>query len=102
MHDKCPECGLNYQPEPGFYYGAGYVSYALGAAVVIGISLGMSFFIPFFSNFEIYGIAIVIAVVSLTPLLFRWSRIIWLNFFYRYDPNAVEHFKETKKGFTLK
>lgn len=35
MPDHCPECGLSFMPEPGFYYGAMYVSYALTIALSV-------------------------------------------------------------------
>ena len=48
MHEKCPVCGQKFDLEPGFWYGTGYVSYALMVAlsattfvawwVLIGIS----------------------------------------------------------------
>lgn len=28
MHDRCPHCGLNFNPEPGFYWASMFVSYA--------------------------------------------------------------------------
>ncbi|MEL6924222.1 MAG: DUF983 domain-containing protein, partial [Bacteroidota bacterium] len=27
MPERCPNCGQNYMPEPGFYYGAMFISY---------------------------------------------------------------------------
>ena len=35
MHTKCPVCGQYYELEPGFYYGTGYVSYALTVALTV-------------------------------------------------------------------
>src|SRR5258708_27778971 len=32
MPAKCPVCGLDFNPEPGFYWGAMYVSYGLTVA----------------------------------------------------------------------
>ena len=29
MHEQCPVCGQKFDLEPGFWYGTGYVSYAL-------------------------------------------------------------------------
>jgi len=36
MHDKCPHCNLNYMPEPGFYYGAMFISYIFMGFFCIG------------------------------------------------------------------
>ena len=35
MHEKCSHCGLKYQIEPSFFYGAMYVSYGLNVAAGI-------------------------------------------------------------------
>ena len=35
MYEKCSHCGLTYSIEPSFFYGAMYVSYALGVAFSI-------------------------------------------------------------------
>ena len=40
MPDKCPECGQPFELEVGFWYGTGYVSYAL-TVVISGLSLIM-------------------------------------------------------------
>ena len=35
--EECPTCKTSYVPEPGFYFGAMYVSYALGVALFVTI-----------------------------------------------------------------
>ncbi|MDX5437630.1 MAG: DUF983 domain-containing protein, partial [Pontibacter sp.] len=37
MPEKCPCCHQSYEPEPGFYYGAMYVSYAITTAITITV-----------------------------------------------------------------
>lgn len=37
IHENCSECGIKYSKEPGFYYGAMYVSYALGVAQLVAV-----------------------------------------------------------------
>src|SRR5690606_41584309 len=39
MNSTCPHCGVMLQPEPGFYQGAMYVSYAFGLGAIIVSSL---------------------------------------------------------------
>jgi len=90
MPGKCPECGQPFELEVGFWYGTGYVSYALSFAlsvatfiawwVLVGISTEDSRF------FWWMGLNAAL-LVFLQPWLMRLSRVIYLYFFVRYDPN---------------
>lgn len=82
MHESCEHCGLKYEREPGFFYGAMYVSYALSIAMAVSIWVG----ITIFTTLDIWtyiGIIIVALVLSI-PYLFRISRTIWLAMFVKY------------------
>jgi uncharacterized protein (DUF983 family) len=39
MNSTCPNCGVMFQPEPGFYQGAMYVSYAFAIVFIVTISI---------------------------------------------------------------
>ncbi|MFN3967935.1 DUF983 domain-containing protein [Flavobacterium sp.] len=88
MHDNCSHCGLHYQIEPSFFYGAMYVSYGLTvgigvaafiiAKVIIGLTLLQSF------------VAIMVALIALMPITARLSRNIYINIFVHFDKNAVK------------
>ncbi|QRM90990.1 DUF983 domain-containing protein [Lacinutrix sp. WUR7] len=88
MNEKCSHCGIKYKIEPSFFYGAMYVSYAVGiafavaAAVISGVFLKASIHYVFAS---IVGTLIVFA-----PIIMRLSRNIWINMFVHYDKNAVK------------
>ena len=92
MHKQCPTCGLDYQPEPGFYFGASYVSYALTIGLSIAVFIGLYPFVNWY-RWEIY-VGVIAGILLITfPLLFRYSRIIWLHFFVKYDGQAVSRFQ---------
>lgn len=97
MHKSCPRCGLDYQPEPGFYFGAGYVSYALTVALSIAIFILLFPFVNWY-HWEIY-VGVILAILLLTfPLLFRYSRVIWLYFFVKYDSQAVSRYQNQHRN----
>lgn len=83
MHENCPVCGQPMEIEPSFYYGTGYVSYALSVAVtvasfiawwvIVGLSLHDNRF------FWWIGFNAVL-LLALQPYLMRLSRIVWLSF----------------------
>lgn len=90
MPDHCEECGQKYDLEQGFWYGTGYVSYALAVAisvttfvawlVLIGVSTEDN---RIFWWLTFNGILLVV----IQPWLMRLSRVIYLYFFVSYDEN---------------
>jgi uncharacterized protein (DUF983 family) len=88
MHSDCPTCGLHFEQEPGFFQGAMYVSYGLGVALSVGVLL-----IDLLIGFEptTFFIANTCALVFFAPILFRWSRSIYLNIFIKYDKSKLKH-----------
>ncbi|MBA0885115.1 DUF983 domain-containing protein [Flavobacterium undicola] len=86
MHEKCSHCGLRYQIEPSFFYGAMYVSYGLNVA--IGIAVFIISYVFLHSSIETAFIAIVSALIILFPLVLRGSRNLYINMFVSYKPNS--------------
>jgi uncharacterized protein (DUF983 family) len=88
VKDKCEVCGLDLKPEPGFYYGAMYVSYALGVAVFVTIWASCNWF---FDNVGVWTqiSLVLIALIGLGPYLYALSKVIWANFFFSFKANAT-------------
>jgi hypothetical protein len=83
MHRECPRCGLRYEREPGYFLGAMYFSYALAILAALPLCLTLLWLgVPAAAN-ALAG-AGVIALVS--PLVVRYSRVLWLHFDQRVDP----------------
>ena len=87
MNDRCSHCGLKYKMEPSFFYGAMYVSYAVGVAFAVAAFVIAKLFIgtTLINTF----IAIVATLVVFMPIIIRVSRNIWINFFVKYEPEKV-------------
>jgi len=86
MNDHCSHCGLKYQIEPSFFYGAMYVSYGLNVAV--GIAAFIISFVFFKTSIEESFVSIVITLIVLFPFVLRLSRNLYINMFVSYDPRA--------------
>ena len=94
MYDNCPVCNQKYDLETGFWYGTGYVSYALAVAVsaitfiawliLIGVSV---------DDNRIFAWLIFncVLLVVIQPWLMRISRAIYLYFFVSYDEHYEVH-----------
>ncbi|WP_236050238.1 DUF983 domain-containing protein [Hymenobacter negativus] len=77
MPPQCPICRQTYEPEPGFYYGAMYISSGFST----GILLLIGFLLYYFANdppMWVYITTVAAAVMVVTPLLFRYSRAVML------------------------
>lgn len=84
MYENCPHCGLKYEQEPGFFYGAMYVSYALTVGLWVTLAVAIFTFINI-SPWLFLAIG-VISLFLLLPIIYRLSRAIWLNIFVKYKP----------------
>ena len=89
MDENCQCCGLRFQIEPGFYFGAMYFSYAFVVAIVI-IESAIIYFLFNDPQMGVYTISSIASVVLLLPLLFRYSRVLFLHLFggISYNPSV--------------
>lgn len=86
MFEHCPACGLQYVPEPGYFYGAMYVSYAITVAISVAVFLADYLF--FWDKGVLFFLVLLTVVLTLlAPYTFRTSRVIWMNFFNAYRPD---------------
>jgi len=84
MNSRCSICNENFERETGFYYGAMYVSY--GLTVGFGIVLFLLMCVMFNNEIISYIITFSALLIVLLPVIFRLSRLIWINLFVRYNP----------------
>jgi hypothetical protein len=86
MNSNCPQCNATFIPEPGFYFGAMFISYAFNVAIFVGCWLILYLF--FQPSDLVYISVIAVAALIFTPFNYRASRLIWLYWFggHRYDP----------------
>ena len=67
MNYACPECGLVFGREEGYFTGAMIVSYLL-AVPLVALLIAIVYFLPF------------------VPAVFRYSRVVWMHFDRVVDP----------------
>lgn len=85
MYERCPVCDLNLIPEPGYYYGAMYVSYAITIAIGVALFV-LHYLIHKKINAVEFMIELTVFLLLTAPYTFRTSRAMWLNIFVKYDP----------------
>jgi hypothetical protein len=101
MPEFCPVCGQLLEIEPGFYYGTGFVSYALSVMVCVASFIAWYLFVgmSLHDNRLFWWMGLnAFLLLGLQPLLMRLSRSVWLHFFVRYDP--LYHRERDNAGYT--
>ena len=88
MNDRCSHCNQSFSPEPRFFDGAMYVSYAFSVMIVAIV------FITFPSLSDNAPLIPMIlttigATVLISPLSFRLSRTVWIHVFYNFDKSKI-------------
>ncbi|APY10292.1 DUF983 domain-containing protein [Seonamhaeicola sp. S2-3] len=88
VNERCSKCNTKYRIEPSFFYGAMYVSYAVGIAFAVAAFVISN--LIFNASLKVTFISIVGTLVVFMPIIMRLSRNIWINFFMSYDENLVK------------
>ncbi len=88
MKDRCDKCNQNFMPEPGFYFGAMFISYGIWAWFSVLFCLGL----VFLAGWTVNGAFALLIFISLIFLvwLFRISRSIWIHINVKYKPGIKE------------
>ena len=87
MNDHCTVCGQPFTPEPGYYFGAMFVSYALNAAFFIAVWFILDLIMKEVSLTAMI-IALLVVIFGLLPITFRLSRVLWIYIFVRYEKSS--------------
>jgi uncharacterized protein (DUF983 family) len=95
MKERCKVCELKFEREPGYFYVAMFISYAMNVAQIIMVSI--SAFIMgldiIYENLWYFVTIIFAAVILFAPLNYRYSRLIllyWLSPGLHYDPSRIK------------
>lgn len=88
MHRHCPHCGEDLVPEPGFYQGALYMSYAFYVGIMLSYFFIFALFLEDYYNY--FLITIIPLLVILTPFAYRLARRSWLAIFIKPKPEIAK------------
>lgn len=90
MNVYCTECGLRYELELGFFWGAMYVSYMMNVALCVSLGVA-TYYLLNDPAVWVYILIIVGAIILFSPLTFRYARVMFLHLFspIHFDENAI-------------
>ncbi|MFT5386093.1 MAG: hypothetical protein ACI8VT_003984 [Saprospiraceae bacterium] len=85
IYERCSVCNQNFEPEPGFYFGALFISYGLSTFLLLVPALILVLGFDWNPNNAML-LVLAIAAISYFKLL-RVSRSIWIHINVKYDDN---------------
>jgi len=89
MWERCPQCGFLFEREEGYFTGAMYASTIITLPLVFLIFLiGWLFSSKTLLAAEILLVVTTLVTLPLIPLIFRYSRTLWLYFDWTFGPDA--------------
>lgn len=83
LYTHCSNCNLKFSKEPGFYFGAMYVSYAIGIAIFVA-TYAVNWILVLEASMLQILLFVGMCLLVGTPYLFHLSKIIWANLFCSY------------------
>jgi hypothetical protein len=89
INETCSHCGFKFEIEPGYFYAAMYVSYALNVAEAVTLGVATYVLTGNSDSPWLYLSVILLGSVILAPVNFRYSRIFllyWLSPKVHYHP----------------
>ena len=85
MLTNCSYCGLKYEKEIGFFYGAMYISYMLNMSFFVAATVAYYIFLEEKIDWRIYIILYITITIFLTKWMYRMSRSLWLMIMVKTD-----------------
>ncbi len=87
MNRQCPGCGYAFYRESGYFLGAMVLSYFASSS--LGILLLLALFAGFKLDIIEAAVWSVLFVACLAPLLYRLSRLLWIQLDHAADPSKT-------------
>ena len=93
MNKNCPECGIVFERESGYFLNSMFIAYMLGFLILAPLSLGL-YIMHVTGRMQVSGLLFWIVILGLTavfwPFIFRYSRVIWMHADQMMDPRTIE------------
>jgi uncharacterized protein (DUF983 family) len=87
MNADCPVCGIHFEREHGYFLNSMFIAYGAGFLILVPSAVLLAM-----RNVSIglFAAVIVIETIILWPLVFRYSRVIWLHIDQVMDPRRAD------------
>jgi uncharacterized protein (DUF983 family) len=93
MNKSCPECGIVFERESGYFLSSMFIAYVIGFLILVPVSLGL-YIMHVTGGMQVSGLLFWTVIIGLTavlwPFIFRYSRVIWMHADQMMDPREIE------------
>lgn len=88
MHERCPNCKLKYERDPGYFLGSAYINYGLTAVIITAVYIPLRFV----ANIEGRDMLVPLGLFCfIFPLFFfRYARAWWLAMDCHFDTEGFD------------
>jgi uncharacterized protein (DUF983 family) len=86
MNETCPHCSFQFGREPGYFTGAMFASYAIAVQLLFMIYMILWHFVSRTWTLVFNLLIAFILFLPFVPIIFRYSRVIWLHVDWKLDP----------------
>ena len=76
MNPDCPKCGIHFERENGYFMGAMWIAYFLGAGSLVPTVVILT--LKYEAEMRDVVLAGTVQLILLQPILFAYSRAIWM------------------------
>lgn len=88
MPERCEQCSQKIEPEPGFYFGAMFLSYIFSGWYLLLPTLLLVFYFDWSVN-SAMGFTIFLGLISYCRIV-RASRSLWFHMMVKHDPQKEQ------------
>lgn len=86
MEKECPACGVHFEREHGYFLNSMFVAYALGFLLLIPSAIWLALRDV---SIGVFSAAIIVETAVAWPLIFRYSRVLWMHIDQLLDPRTA-------------
>ncbi len=87
MNKECPVCGVKFDRETGYFLNSMFIAYTIGFLILIPSAVWLYFLN---ASILVFTIAIVVECLILWPIIFRYSRVLWMHADQIMDPRQPD------------
>ena len=84
MHEDCPQCGIHFEREDGYFMMAVFVGYVMSFFIAVPVVVALYFWIR--PSIWGYLIGATTALLLASPLIFHYARVVWMYIDQLLDP----------------